>query len=58
MGLIMMQEPKLRPATREDIIVLRGQPYNESFRGIVADLNGEILGIAGVLHTPTLKRLA
>lgn len=29
--------------------------YKESFKGIVADQDGEILGIAGVLHTATLQ---
>ncbi len=45
----------LRPATKADIIAYRGKTYKESFRGIVAELDGEILGIAGVLHTANLQ---
>lgn len=41
----------LRPATKADIIAYRGKPYRESFRGIVAELEGEVVGVAGVLHT-------
>ena len=48
-------KPVIRPATKADIIVYRGKPYKESFRGIVADLDGEVLGIAGVLHTMQLQ---
>ncbi len=44
----------LRPATKADIIAYRGKPYRESFRGIVAELNDEVIGIAGVLHTDVL----
>jgi len=45
----------LRAANKADIIAWRGRPYKESFRGIVADLDGEIIGIAGVLHSSQLK---
>jgi len=46
---------QLRPANKADIIAWRGEPYRDSFRGIVADLDGEIIGIAGVLHSTQLK---
>lgn len=46
---------QLRPALKEDVIAFRGEPYSESFKGIVADMDGEIVGIAGVLHTPQLQ---
>lgn len=45
----------LRPAQRDDIIAFRGEPYNDSFRGIVVEEDGDILGIAGVMHTPVLQ---
>lgn len=46
---------QLRAANKADIIAWRGKPYRESFRGIVADLDGEIIGIAGVLHANQLQ---
>lgn len=45
----------LRPATKADIIAYRGKPYEESFRGIVAELDNEVVGVAGVLHTSPLQ---
>jgi len=50
-----MVSVQLRPANRKDVIAFRGESYSESFRGIVAELDGEILGIAGVLHTNHLQ---
>ena len=45
----------IRPATKEDIIAFKGTPYEQSFKGIVAELDGKIIGIAGVLHTEQLQ---
>jgi hypothetical protein len=45
----------LRPATKADVIAFRGKPYRESFKGIVGELDGEIVGIGGVLHTQVLQ---
>lgn len=53
--MVWMVSIKLRPAKKADIIAYRGKPYAESFRGIVADQEGEIIGVAGVLHTSTLQ---
>lgn len=50
-----MTKPIIRPATKADVIAFRGKPYDESFKGVVADLDGEIIGIAGVLHTEHLQ---
>ena len=55
MVLKKQKKPKIRPATRTDIIEFRGEPYRESFKGIVAELDGEIIGVAGVLHTEHLQ---
>ena len=50
-----MMSVLVRPASKADIIAYRGSPYHESFRGIVAELDGEIIGIAGVLHGAHLQ---
>lgn len=47
--------PTIRPISKADVIAFRGSPYKESFRGIAAELDGKILGIAGVLHTHPLQ---
>jgi len=51
----MEKKVVIRPATKADILQLRGRPYKESFRGFTAELDGEVLGVCGVLHTPTLQ---
>jgi len=45
----------VRPARKDDVIAFRGQPYKESFKGIVAEMDGRVLAIAGVLHTQPLQ---
>jgi len=47
--------PVIRPVNKDDVIAIKGELYNESFRGIAVELNGETLGIAGVLHTANLQ---
>jgi hypothetical protein len=50
-----MANAHIRPATRKDVIDYLGKPYRESFRGIVADKGGKIIGMAGVIHTEHLQ---
>ncbi len=45
-----MAHPKIRPATKADIDAFYGVQKNWSFRAVVADLNGEILGIGGIYY--------
>lgn len=47
--------PLIRPITKADVFAYRGEPYSASFRGLAVELNGEIVGVAGVLHTPVLQ---
>jgi len=47
--------PVIRPIRKNDVIAYRGKMYNESFRGLAVELDGEVIGIAGVLHTPVLQ---
>lgn len=42
--------PELRPATAKDIAAFYGKPPRETVRAIVAELNGEPVGIAGIAH--------
>jgi predicted transcriptional regulator len=51
----MAKKILLRSAQRADVIAFRGEPFDQSFRGIVADKEGEIIAIAGVLHTDHLQ---
>ncbi len=55
MVLKKQTQPVIRPATKADIVKFRGKPYRESFRGIVVEIDGEIIGVAGVLHTEVLQ---
>lgn len=50
-----MVNVQLRPASKADVLTFLGKPFTESFRGIVAEKNGEVIGIAGVLHTLRLQ---
>ena len=45
----------IRAATKADIIAYRGKVYPESFKGIVVDFDGEIVGIGGVINTSPLQ---
>jgi len=45
----------VRPVARDDIISFYGKPYDASMKGVVVESDGEILGIAGVLHTSPLQ---
>ena len=53
MGLMVNME--IRAATKADIIAYRGEVYSESFKGIVVDMDGEIIGIGGVINTSPLQ---
>lgn len=43
-------EPTFRPATAADAVAYFGGPPKLSFRGFVAELDGEIIGIGGVYY--------
>ena len=47
----MESKVKIRPATKADVIAINGAAYSHSFRGLAAELNGECLGVAGVMYT-------
>lgn len=36
-------------------MTFRGEPWGQSFRGVVAELDGEILGVAGIIHSQPLQ---
>ena len=38
------KKPVIRPAKKEDVIKYRGEMYSDSFKGIVAEMNGDIIG--------------
>lgn len=46
----------IRPASRADIVEFYGEMLNESMRARVADLNGKVVGIIGLVYKdyPTL----
>lgn len=43
----------LRPGTVEDLVQFYGEPLGELSRVVVADRDGEILGVAGLLREQT-----
>ena len=46
---------RFRPVTEADVLNFYHKPFAESMRGIAADLDGETLGIMGVLHGNPLQ---
>jgi hypothetical protein len=49
------KNPILRPATRADVIAMEGKLYGASFRGIAAEIDGKVIGVAGVMQTQNLQ---
>jgi hypothetical protein len=47
----MKSNPVVRLAKAEDIEQFCGKRYPQSMRAVVVELEGEIIGIGGVLHT-------
>lgn len=45
----------LRRANKLDVIEFMGKPFSESFKGLVAEKEGRVIGMAGVLHTDQLQ---
>lgn len=45
------RQPILRPSRAEDAIALWGAPLDYTFRGITAELDGKVMGIAGVMFS-------
>ena len=43
-------EPVIRQATQADAVAFYGEPAKMSFRGFVAELDGEVVGIGGVYY--------
>ena len=43
-------EPAFRKATAADALAFYGEPAKMSFRGFVAELDGEVVGIGGVYY--------
>lgn len=39
----------------EDVIQLRGKPFNHTVRGVAVEQAGEVIAIAGVMHTVPLQ---
>lgn len=50
-----MVSVQLRSANKNDVLEFFGKPFAESFRGMVAEKDGKVIGIAGVLHTEPLQ---
>jgi len=40
---------------KADVLALNGKSYDASFRGVAAEIDGKVVGIAGVMHTPRLQ---
>ena len=53
--MTLKQSPVIRPASRADVIALNGKSFDASFRGIAVEIDGKVVGIAGVMHTPSLQ---
>ena len=46
---------RFRPATEADVLGFYNKPFAASMRGIAAEIDGETLGIMGVLHGNPLQ---
>lgn len=42
-------------ALKDDVITLNGKPFDHSFRGVAIEVDGDVLAIAGVMHTTELQ---
>ena len=47
----MLKTPIIRPMTRSDLVRLKLDKHDCTVRGMVADLDGELLGSTGVIHS-------
>ena len=47
----MKTKPLIRQARRSDVIDMNGKYYKESFSGYAVELDGKVIGIAGLLHS-------
>ena len=45
----------IRQATSKDVIEYFGRQFQQSMRGLVAEHEGQLLGVTGVLHTTPLQ---
>lgn len=46
----MSTSPSIRPLTKADLEAMGVDHFDLTVRGIAAELNGEVVGVAGVLH--------
>lgn len=51
----MVSKRIIRSAKKNDVICLNGKMFDESFRGVCMEVDGEVLAIAGILHTQELQ---
>lgn len=50
------QRLRIRPITKQDILEFNnGKLYDKGLRGLAVELDGEPIGIAGVMHTTPLQ---
>ena len=49
------KKPKIRALNKNDVVEFYGEPFAQSMRGLAVELDGEVVGMAGVLHTNPLQ---
>lgn len=47
--------PQIRPLTTLDIVTVYGKPFNHSVRGLVAEVDGRIVGIGGIMYSSPIQ---
>ena len=47
----MQSKVKIRAATKADVLAIEGKAYAHSFRGVTAELDGRVIGVAGVMYS-------
>ena len=41
----------IRGLTKEDVVKMYGKPFEQATYGIASEIDGELIGVCGVLHT-------
>ena len=56
--MILKMMPLIRAARADDIVAIFGKPFYDSFRGYVAELDGKIIGIGGIIYTQPAQAIS